>query len=220
MHFAVSQDTLPADRSADGPEPSVAKQRASATAILLAMALCVAATKAHTIETPAPASHQAAQNGDATTPVKIIAPEFCKDQTWPYIDLRCLRRVDNPALPATAPRIVTPPAKTAAAAPTPNDVAVNTNSASTASGTAEASAAANQNGNETPAAPVSPIAPANTPTDSRTQVMQSVFPTTTPGAASESGVQRSDIASYQPTSDGSQRHRHWNRQSNFFGFRF
>jgi hypothetical protein len=243
MHFAVPQDTLQQDtpqqdtlqqdtpqavHPADGPEPSVAKQRASATAILLAMALGVAATKAHTIETPALASHQAAQNSqnsDVTTPVKIIAPEFCKDQTWPYIDSRCLRRVDNTAPPATKPRIVEPPANTTATVPAPNDVTVNTIaantiSASTASTTAEASPAANQDGNGTAAAPVSLAASANNPADSSSQVMQSVFPTTEPGAANESGAQRSDVASYQRTSDGSQRHQHWNRHSNFFGFHF
>jgi hypothetical protein len=237
MHFAVPQDTLrqdtlQADHPADGPEPSVAKQRASATAMLLAMALCVSATKAHMIETPAPASDQAAQNSDVTAPTKIIAPEFCKDQTWPYIDSRCLRRVDNPTPPATKPRIVEPPANTAATVPAPNDVTVNTVSAntisaSTASSTAEASPAANQDGqdgNATPAAPLSPAASANNPANSQTQamqrVMQSEFPTTEPGAARESGVQRSDVASYQRTSDGSQRHRHWNRHSSFFGFHF
>jgi hypothetical protein len=52
------------------------------------------------------------------------------------------------------------------------------------------------------------------------QVMQSVFPTTAPGATSDSGVQRSDVASYQHTSDSLQHHRHWNRSSNFFGFHF
>jgi hypothetical protein len=230
MHFAVPQDslqrdTLQADHPADGLEPSVAKQRASATAILLAMALCVSATKAHLIETPATASHQAALNSGVTTPVKIIAPEFCKDQTWPYIDSRCLRRVDNAAPPAAKPRIVGPPATTAATVPAPNDVTVNTISAntsstSTASTTAEASPAANQDGDGTAAAPVSPVASANNQADSSTQVMQSVFPATERGAASASGVQRSDVASYQHTGDGSQRHRHWDRHSNFFGFHF
>jgi hypothetical protein len=227
MHFAVPQDTLrqdtpQADRSADRPEPSAAKQRASATAILLAMALCAVAMKTQMIETPGPASHQAAQNSDVTTaPVKIIAPEFCKDQTWPYIDSRCLRRVDNPAAPATQPRIVTPPANTAAAASAPNDAIVNNNvSASSASAAAEPAAAADQDRGEAQAAPASPSASATSPADPRAQVIQSVFPTTAPGAASESGVARSDVASYQHTSDGSQRHRQWNRYSNFFGFHF
>jgi hypothetical protein len=220
MHFAVPQDTLQADRFADGPAPSVAKQRAAATAMLLAMALCVAAAKAHVIETPAPVSHQTAQSNDVATPMKIIAPEFCKDQTWPYIDSRCLRRVDNPALPAAEPRIVTPPAKTATAVPAPNDVTVNRNVSASSASTAGTTAAADQDRGGAQAVPASPSAPATSPADARMQVIQSVFPAAESGAASDSGAARSDVASYQRTGEGSQRHRHWNRHSNFLGFRF
>jgi hypothetical protein len=151
MHFAVSQDTfpqdtlpqdtllqdtLPAERSADRPQPSATKQRTSATAVLLGMVLCAVALKAHAIGTPAPASHQAAQSSDVAPPAKVIAPEFCKDQTWPYIDSRCLRRVDNPAPPATEPRIVTPSANTVTAAPTPNAVTANNNVSTSTTGSA------------------------------------------------------------------------------------
>jgi hypothetical protein len=235
MHFAIPQealpqDTLPTGHSADRPEPSAARQRAGTTAVLLGMVLCVVAMKTHSIETPASTSHQAAQNGVAA-PAKIIAPEFCKDQTWPYIDSRCLRRVDNPAPPAAPPRIVTPPATTAAAAPAASNVtANNTVSASTTDGKAAPSAATNHDDNATPPAPASPATPApapaspaasaSNPPDPRMQVMQSVFPTTTPGAASESGATRNDVASYQHTGDSSQHHRSWNHHSNFFGFHF
>jgi hypothetical protein len=217
MHFAVPQDMLPPDRRADRPEPSVVKQRVSATAVLLAMALCAVAMKTHAIETPAPASQQAAQNSGVTAPVKVIAPEFCKDQTWPYIDSRCLRRVDNPALPAAEPRIVTPPATTAVAAPAPNATTVNTNVAASATAAADTTAATDQ---DRSGAQATPAAPATSAADPGARVIQSVFPTTAPGTASESGAARSDVASYQHTSDGSQRHRNWNRHSNFFGFHF
>jgi hypothetical protein len=219
MHFAVPQDTLSEDRSADQPQPSAAKQRASAMVVLLGMVICAVALKAHVTETPAPGSHQA-QNSDVATPAKIIAPEFCKDQTWPYIDSRCLRRVDNPALPAAEPRIVTPPANSAAAAPVPSDVTISNNvSASSASAT-DTTAPAGQDRGAAQAIPVSPSATATGPADSQTRVIQSVFPTPESGAASDSGVARNDVASYQRTSDDSQRHRHWNRHSNFFGFHF
>lgn len=220
MPFAIpqdtpQQDTLQADRSVDRPEPSAVKQRTAATAVLAAMVLCAVAVKANVIETPASHQTMTAQNGDVAAPAKIIAPDFCKDQTWPYIDSRCLRRVDNPALPATEPRIVTPPANTTAAAAAPNDATVN-NTASSASATAGTTATADQDRGGAQAAPVS----GTSPTDARTQVIESVFPNTAPGAASESGVARSDVASYQRTSDGSQHHRHWNRRSNVFGFHF
>lgn len=219
MPFAVPQDTLPADRSADRPEPSALKQRTGTTAVLLGMVLCAVTMKVHGIQKPEPALHQAAQNGDVAAPAKIIAPEFCKDQTWPYIDSRCLRRVDNPAPPTTEPRIVAPPANTTAAAPAPNDANNSTISASTtgsaaAPAAAAPSAVANQDDNA--AAPAS----ATTPADPRMQVMQSVFPTTAPSAASESGVAHNDVASYQHTGDDWQHHRHWNHRSNFFGFHF
>jgi hypothetical protein len=220
MHFAVPQDMLPADRSTDRPEPSAARQRAATTAVLLGMVLCAVAMKAHGIETPAP--HQTVQTSGVAAPTKVIAPEFCKDQTWPYIDSRCLRRVDNPTPPASAPRIVTPPASPAAAAPVPNDVTVNsTGSAPAAGGEAASRTAAKQDDNATPTVTDSSAASASNPPDPRMQVMQSVFPTATAsGASGESGASRSNVAPYQHTDDSWQHPRSWNRQSNFFGFRF
>jgi hypothetical protein len=81
------------------------------------VALCAILSKVHLIETGT-SSHNAAvaqaQNA-GTAPVTIVAPEFCKDQTWPYIDSRCLRRV----APDT-PQATVPPATTTAAAPAPS----------------------------------------------------------------------------------------------------
>ncbi len=222
MHFAVPQDMLPADRSTDRPEPAAAKQRTRTTAVLLGMVLCAVAMKVHGIETPASVSPQTVQTSGVAAPTKVIAPEFCKDQTWPYIDSRCLRRVDNPAPPAPAPRIVTPPATTVAAAPAPNDLTVNSTGSAPAAGSGAASrTAAKQDDNATPTVTDSSAASASDPPDPRMQVMQSVFPTATAsGAASESGASRSNVAPYQHTDDSWQHHRSWNRQSNFFGFHF
>jgi hypothetical protein len=218
MHFAVPQDLLPADHSPDRAEPSVAMQRARTTTVLLGMVLCAVAMKAQGIETPAP--HQTVQTSGVAAPTKVIAPEFCKDQTWPYIDSRCLRRVDNPAPPAPAPRIVTPPASPAAA-PAPNDVTVATTGSAPAGSEAASRTAVKQDDSATPTAPGSSAASASNPPDPRMQVMQSVFPTAAAsGAASESGASRGNVVPYQHTDDSWQHHRSWNRQSNFFGFHF
>jgi hypothetical protein len=98
-------------------------------------------------------------------------------------------------------------------------VSVN-NTTSSASAAAETTAPADQDRGGAQAAPASSSAPASSAADARTQVIDSVFPTAAPGAASESGTARGDIASYQRTSDSAQRRHHWNRHSNVFGFHF
>jgi hypothetical protein len=224
MDFAAPQDAVPVSRSAQRADASpAAQQKASATALLLAMALVAVVTKVHVSATPAPASGPATAQNSGTVPDKVIAPEFCKDQTWPYLDSRCLRRVDNPAAPAAEPRVITPPANTTtattSAASATNDTTVNNVAAPSASRETTASADQDLSASATPVtAPVESQAPAGEPAGQ--QVMQSVFPTAAPGAASESGVQRTDAAPYQR--DGSQhpRYQHWNRHSGFFGFRF
>ena len=214
MNFAISHDAVPADRPADACEPSAAKQRRmSTTATLLAVAVCAILAKGHLLEA-ATSSHNAAVVQNAgTAPITIVAPEFCKDQTWPYIDARCLRRVDNP--PADAHQAIAPPVTTAAATPAPDGVSAN---AVAAPKNAEAAAS--------PSTP--PAAPAPSSTDTRAQVIQSVFPTAESTATRDDNVQRSnanaatDASAYQRTSDVTQhrRSRHWNNHFGFFGFRF
>jgi hypothetical protein len=230
MHFAVPQGAAPASGAADradatAPASSAAKQRASATTLILAMALVAIATKVHVIATPAPASGPtpAAQNS-GTVPDKVIAPEFCKDQTWPYLDSRCLRRVDNPAQPAVEPRVVepraiTPPANTTASAPVTNDATADNVAAPSASGETTAPPDQDQSAS---AAAVPNLAESQAAAGAQAgqQVMQSVFPAAAPGAASESGVQRADAAPYQRDVSQQHRYQHWNRHSGFFGFRF
>src|SRR3984957_15278564 len=119
MQFAVSHDAIPTDHAAEAYEPSPAKQRRVATtATLLALALCAFMAKGHLLAAQTPSRVAAAGQGDVTAPVTIVAPEFCKDQTWPYIDSRCLRRIDNPA--PDAPQATVAPATTAAATPAPS----------------------------------------------------------------------------------------------------
>lgn len=214
MDFAMSHDAVPADRPAEAYESSAAKQRRMSTsATLLAVAVCAILAKGHLIEARTSSHNAAVVQNAGTAPVTIVAPEFCKDQTWPYIDARCLRRVDNP--PADAHQAIAPPVATAAVTPAPDGVSAN---AVAAPKNAEA------------AAPTStpPAAPAPSSAETRAQVIQSVFPTAESTATRDDNVQRSnanaatEAPAYRRTSDGSQhrRARHWNNHSDFFGFHF
>jgi hypothetical protein len=207
MQFAISHDAVPADPPAEAHDPTAAKQRRVATtATLLAVAACAILAKGHLLEAGT-SSHNAAvaqAQYAGTAPVTIVAPEFCKDQTWPYIDSRCLRRVDNPA--PDAPQATVVPVTPAAATPAPgrgsgNTVAATPTPAETTVATNAPQAATN--------AP--PAAAAPNPTDTRAQVIQSVFPAAAP-----------DTNTYPRTSDVSQHHRsrHWNNNFGLFGFRF
>jgi hypothetical protein len=206
MHFTLSHDAIPPDRPADAAEPRAARHRASTSATLVAVALCAIFAKGHLLEARPQTSDAMARNNVAP-PTKIVAPEFCKDQTWPYIDSRCLRRVDA-APPADAPKVVAPPAAAAAVAPSSPD--------SAATSTAAASPAA---------APPVAASPAPAAPDARARVIQSVFPQA-PSASPDSNGQASanattDIPTYQRTSDSAprRRSRHWNNHG-FLGFRF
>jgi hypothetical protein len=208
MQFAVSHDAIPTDHPAEAHEPSPAKQRRVATtATLLAVALCAFMAKGHLLAAQTPSRVAVAAQDNFVAPVTIIAPEFCKDQTWPYIDSRCLRRVDNPA--PDAPQATVAPATTAGATPAPSAGSGNTVAATPTK--AETIAATN--------AP--PTAAAPNPTDTRAQVIQSVFPTAAPSATPDTSANPA-TDTYQRTSDVSQHHRprHWNNQFGFFGFRF
>jgi hypothetical protein len=216
MRFAMSHDAVPGDRSAEALEPSPAKQlRISTTATLLAVAVCAILAKGQ-LETRTSSHNAAVAQNAGTAPVTIVAPEFCKDQTWPYIDARCLRRVDNPAPPTDARQAIAPPATTAAATPAPDGV----NAKAVVAPPANTEAAASTS--------TAPAAPAPNSPDTRAQVIQSVFPTAEQTATRDNDVQRgnanaaTDTSAYQRTSDVSQhrRSRHWNSHSGFFGFRF
>jgi hypothetical protein len=217
MPFAMSHDAVPPDRPADAYEPSPAKQlRMSTSATLLAVAVCAILAKGHLLEASTSSHNATVTQNAGTAPVTVVAPEFCKDQTWPYIDSRCLRRVDTPAPPADTHQVIAPPATTAAAIPAPDGISAKAVAAPPANSEAAASTS-------TP-----PAAPAPSSTDTRAQVIQSVFPAAEPAARRDNDVQRGnanaaiDAPAYQRTSDGSQhrRSRHWNNHSGFFGFRF
>jgi hypothetical protein len=209
MQFAFSHDTVPIDHAAEAYVPSPAKQRRVATtATLLAVALCAFMTKGILLAAPTPSRVAAAAQDDSTAPVRIVAPEFCKDQTWPYIDSRCLRRIDNPAPDALQATVA--PARTVSATPASGVGSANTVAA--APPTAETAAAQTNVATNAP-----PAAAAPNPTDTRDQVMQSGFPAATPDTRAYPATN-----AYTRAANASQRRRpeHWNNQSGFFGFRF
>jgi hypothetical protein len=185
------------------------------------VAVCAILARGHLLEAGS-SSHKAtvAQNA-GTAPVTIVAPEFCKDQTWPYIDSRCLRRVDNPAPPADARQAIAPPATTAAVTPAPDGVSAKAVVAPPANSEAAASTS------RLPAAPA-PSSPDTRAQDTRAQVVQSAFPTAESNVTRDNDIQpgnataATNAPAYQRTSDDSQhrRSRHWNNHSGFFGFRF
>ena len=207
MHFAVSHDAVATGHPAEMHESSAAKQRRVATtATLLAVALCAVMAKGHLLAAQTPSRVAAAAQNSGTAPVTIVAPEFCKDQTWPYIDSRCLRRV----APDT-PQATVPPATTTAAAPAPSGGSAKTVAA--APPTAETSVA-----HTTVATNAAPAAAEPNPTDTRDLVTQSAFPA---AAAPDTSTYPATNA-YTRASNAPQRRRseHWNSHSGFFGFRF
>ena len=209
MQFAVSHDAIPTDHAAEAYEPSSAKQRRVATtATLLALALCAFMAKGHLLAAQTPSRVAAAAQNSGTAPVTIVAPEFCKDQTWPYIDSRCLRRVDNPA--PDAPQATVAPATTAAATPAPHAGSGNTVVATPP--IAEMTPAQTNVATNAP-----PAAAAPNPTDTRDQVIQSAFPAPAPDTSTYPATN-----AYTRAANASQHRRseHWNNRSGFFGFRF
>jgi hypothetical protein len=66
-----------------------ADNKLTATMILVALATCMFLSKLNERRP------QKLAEVDAH-PVGIVDPAFCKDQTWPYIDQRCLKRIDPP----------------------------------------------------------------------------------------------------------------------------
>jgi hypothetical protein len=210
MQVAISHDAIESGHRADRDDMSAAKQqRVSTTATLAAVALCAFVAQGHLLAARTPARVAAAAQESGTPPVTIIAPEFCKDQTWPYIDSRCLRRVDPP-LPADNPKPIAP-VTTAAAPPAATGVSASPNAVAAAPTNAATAAAT------TP----SPAAAVPSPPDPRAQVIQSVFPAAAPSAVPDNGANAAPDNDRR-TSNVAQRHRsrHWNNHSGFFGFRF
>jgi hypothetical protein len=221
MDSDLSPDT------ADAASAAAKQRRLSTTVTLLGVVACVFLAKTLAIGAPAMPSAAAAPQHGATlgvTPVTIVAPEFCKNQTWPYIDARCLRRVDNPAPPPTAARSASAaPANSAAANPGPvNSGPVNSGPVNPGPVLAPPAAA-----------PVIydgvPPSPEASPAAAPSLVIQTVFPTAEPGAAPPNDLQSAGAVTpvgtttYQRVDDAARPHPPRHGHHGFFpfgGFRF
>jgi hypothetical protein len=101
-------------------------QRVATTAVACVLAaLAVGTRNLETTPAPPAAAHQDVAD------VRIVDPAFCRDQTWPYIDQRCLKRVPPQQTASTQNDNASPPMNIApqTANMAPRDV---TQSASTA----------------------------------------------------------------------------------------
>jgi hypothetical protein len=79
--------------------------RLSTSATLVAVATCmiVATWMVSTFKAPTPTTQSSlVSQADSISTVRIVDPAFCQNQTWPYIDERCLKRSGNPPLSATS----------------------------------------------------------------------------------------------------------------------
>lgn len=79
-------------------------QRVATTAVACVLAaLAVGTRNLETTPAPPAAAHQDVAD------VRIVDPAFCRDQTWPYIDQRCLKRVPPQQTASTQSDNASPP---------------------------------------------------------------------------------------------------------------
>ncbi len=180
--------------------PAVGDARRVATTItLIAVATCMVLAKSFAVTRPPDA-----QRG-AVTAVRIVDPDFCKNQTWPYIDTRCLKRVapDQPAAENQAYIVpVNPPVTPTPTAP----LAIVPVNGAPASGSVPASNATGGTVQSTPPTPIMNGAAQN-------DIQETIAPNTAVTATDNPANAR--VAD----SHRSRRSQHW-RQGAFFGFRF
>jgi hypothetical protein len=87
MKSALYRDTeAPTSRAT-----AVSERQIATTAALVVMAVCMITAKVHGVEA------QGVPQQNYPPAIRVVDPEFCKNQTWPYIDGRCLKRADAPA---------------------------------------------------------------------------------------------------------------------------
>ena len=80
-------------------EARTKESRLSTTFVLLSALICapaLAPSAAPIVQKNGPVREQ------PTGTVRIVDPAYCANQTWPYIDERCLKRADTPERAATA----------------------------------------------------------------------------------------------------------------------
>jgi hypothetical protein len=95
VHSSNMRSPRPASHCATGT--SEAARRSTSITMLAIVLLIGVKTGAHVFSQSASEPHQLQEQGDSVReeqPVRIVDPTFCENQTWPYIDARCLKRVE------------------------------------------------------------------------------------------------------------------------------
>ena len=196
---------------AGGQFGPVADSRFATSVTILGVAMCLYLVNMQAIKSPAFSSEGARQ-------VRIVDPAFCKDQTWPYIDARCLKRVDDAERPAADQGRAAVTAN--AAAPTIVDAAPRVVGANENPPAATGPLPSGTDGSETPSAAVMPTLPITPPPAA--SVGDPAAPRA-PEIRHEASSVPTDAYDYQRVTDGEHRVRsgHSRRHSqSFFGFRF
>jgi hypothetical protein len=178
--------------------------RVATTITLIAVAMCMVLAKSFAVQ-----HLPAAQRGEVAA-VRIVDPDFCKNQTWPYIDPRCLKRV-APDQPPTENHVASVPANPAVtlapaqAAPLAS-AAINGAPASGSFSVSNTSDATGSAAHGTP--PTADMSGAG-----QNDIQESIAPNTATAATNDS------IAARVADSQRSRRVQHWHHGA-FFGFRF
>ena len=195
-----------------------------ATTILIALVMCMFLSKLHGNQPPKSMELDAGA-------VRIVDPAFCKDQTWPYIDQRCLKRIDASDGAANNESVVSPATNfqpTAAQSGTPPSVLGTVNVSSNAATAATPSQAVTPQpitphtpgeGGPAPTVVVPPVPPAPPATSTLTGEPPEALGNIADAAMAapldrQIDRQMDDASQHQPR-------QHWRRHAHFiFGFRF
>ena len=177
-------------------------KRVATTITLIAVATCMVLAKSFAVTRPPDA-----QRG-AVTAVRIVDLDFCKNQTWPYIDTRCLKRIapDQPVAENHAGIVSANPQVTPAPAAPLASAAVNGAPASGSFAVSDTSDAAGSAMHSTP-----PTAAMNGA--GQNDIQETIAPNTAAAATDNSANAR--VAD----SHRNRRSQHWQHGA-FFGFRF
>jgi len=176
-------------------------KRVATTITLIAVATCMVLAKSFA------APHPPVQSGEAQT-IRIVDPDFCKNQTWPYIVARCLKRIapDQPVAENRAGIVSTNPQVTPAPTAPLATAAISGAPASGNFAVPDASDAAGSAMHRTP-----PTAAMNGA--GQNDIQQTI--------ASNTAVAAPDNSVNTRVADSPRNHRshHWQHGA-FFGFRF
>jgi hypothetical protein len=198
----------------DAQSATVVDRKSAATVTLFGLAACMILANVGAVRQPdLPRADAAA--------VRIVDPAFCKEQIWPYIDARCLKRVDTADRPAADAQGAAPQTSTADASTRAVGADANSPLATAANGAA------------TTSVPTANVAGMPAPSPAGTAAPP-IIPPTAPaignaGASGATEIRRdaanvpADVSDDPRLTDVSQPHasRHGRHHSrSFFGFRF